>query len=160
MKKMMAYVCCCVICLLPVTGCISIEGGHSANVDKQVKNDNTNLCARIDVEKNGASICYCSSIVSRNTITISHAFQEKDNSGTIILAFTGNDIKQLSENSYSMNYKIGLKVPMAVSSGKDSRSFQYTEEGSSSTMNIKLGQPVYIYENTMFKVKLTLDMMK
>lgn len=124
-------------------------------IDNENRADNTNLSVKIEIEKNGASTECLSSVVSKDTIYVSHAFQEKQENGSInatIFSFSGTDIRKLSTGCYSINYKVGLKVPLLI--GKDS--IQYQDIGSISSINVNLGQPVYLFENNTYKVKMTI----
>jgi len=168
MKRAIVLVGCFAVCLTLITGCVSVVGGGSVvQSDKQAKVDNTNLFVKIDIEKNGSVVDYTSSIVYKDTITLTHIFNNKlanECEGTAIFEFVGKNIKKTSEDSYSMDYSIELKVPVATTAASGgntlNRSYQYMQEGSISSINIKLGQPVYIYENNAFKIKLKIDTKK
>ena len=169
MKRAIILAWCFAVCLMLFTGCISFVGGGSVvQSDKQAKVENTNLFVKVDIEKNGSVVDYTSSIVYKDAITLTHTFNNKlakECEGTAVFEFVGKNIRKTSEDSYSMDYSIGLKVPVATTtttSGGNTlnRSVQYMSEGSISSINIKLGQPVYIYENNEFKIKLMIDTKK
>lgn len=156
MKRAIVVVGCVAVCLTLITGCISFAGGGSAQPDKQANADNTNLLVKIDVEKDGLHLDSLSSIVSQKYITISNIFREKSEKGNITsVRFSGNNIKKLSEDTYSMDYN--LNIDIRIESNGNMQSMQV---GSSSTINIKLRQPVCIYESNTYRVKLTIDTKK
>jgi len=163
MKRAIILAGCFAVCLTLVAGCISVVGGGSVPHDKQTKADNVNLFVKIDIEKNGAVVDYTSSIVSKDNITLTHAFKIKpanEYEMATMFGFTGKNIRKSSEDSYSMDYSVDLKFPVETASaggGTVNRSFQYMTDGCLSSITIKLGQPAYIYENNSYKVKLTID---
>lgn len=167
MKKAIVVVWCVAVCLTLITGCVSFVGGGSVQPDKQAKADNTNLLVKIDIEKNGSVVDYLSSVVYKDTIIIAHSFKEKDASidEGIIFNFSGRNIRKTSEDSYLIDYSVDLKIPIATGNMNNdgrsaNRSFQYTSATNISSINLKLGQPVYIYASNTYKVKLTIDTMK
>jgi hypothetical protein len=157
MRRMITLVCCFAVCFFLMAGCNTICGSPTQS-NKQSQADNINLLVKIDIEKNGAPLDSLSSIVSKDRISISHACQEKQESDDcrIMLSFVGSNIKKSSEDSCSMDYSISMQLPLVVSRGKDMKSVQHTAVGSNSSINIKLGQPAYIYESSAYKVKLTI----
>ena len=170
-RRVTILFCCFAACLVLLSGCISVIDAAPHSSGKQSKADNVNLLFKIDVEKNGVLLDSISSIASKDSITISDSCQEKqNNSHNIILTFTGRNIKNVSEDSYSMVYGIGLQVPSITCdmvnngpSGSNSStraSVQYVTLNSNSSINVKSGQPVCIYENNVYKVKLTITIQK
>jgi len=133
--------CCLTIGLFSVTGCIGTSVINASCAKTSIPTDNTNLFVKIEIEKDGSPVQYCSSIVSKNTITIYHSFKlDNDNAGLINMSLLGKNIRKLDENNYSMDYAAELKIPVLIvetSRGNEiSRSRQYTTEGSISSLNI------------------------
>ncbi|MFA6102805.1 MAG: hypothetical protein WCV67_18235 [Victivallaceae bacterium] len=156
MKKVITLFCCFAVCLFLLPGCISFISDVK-HPDKQSQPEN--LLVKIDVEKNGATLDTLSAIVSKDKLAVSDSFQEKlenDIAAKTFFQFNGDNIRKTSADSYSIDYKISFKVPAAVDAGKNSKSFQYTDIGSASSITIKSGQPMYILETPAYKVKLTI----
>ncbi len=164
MKRAIILVGCFAVCLTLITGCISLVGGS----DKQAQTNNTNLFVKIDIEKNGVPVDSVTSLVSESSITLSHSFKEKmasEREETMNWKFRIQNMQKLSENSYLTNYGVDLIIPTETySRSNDSKfitiSFQYVQEGGNSSKIVKLCEPAYVYENTPFKVKLTIDTKK
>ncbi len=163
MKRMIISTLCFATCLFLIAGCFSITD-NAKQPEAYSKTEDVNLFVKIDIEKNGVPLDYFSSIVSKDTIVISNIIQEKQENGSgtspIIFEFNGKKITKLSADSYSMDYKIGIKMPILVGNSKDSKTVQYVDTGSNSSINIRLGQPVYIFENNTYKFKMTIDTKK
>ncbi len=124
-----------------------------------------NVSVKISVEKDGEAIARVSTVASRNPITLSDCFQEKqENAATAntVFLFTGDDVQRLGAGSYSMNYHLSLKVPFVQPiPGKDSSySIQYQDIGSMSSVNLELDKWVTIFENNSYAVKIVLEEVK
>lgn len=163
MKRMATLTFCFATCLLLIVGCLSMTD-NAKQPEVGSKTDDINLSVKIDIEKNGAPLDCFSSIVSKDTIAISHIIQERQENGSgtspIIFDFKGMKITKLSADCYSMDYKIGIRMPIIVGNSKDSKSIQYVDIGSTSSINIKLGQSAYIFENNTYRFKMTIDAKK
>ena len=101
----------------------------------------------MDLEKNGVLLDGISSIVSKDKTALSTCPKQGDDIDNVILGFRGNNISKISEDCYSMDYSIDMQIPV-----KNRGSMTI---GCSSSINIKSGQSVYIYESNIYKVKLT-----
>lgn len=169
-RRVIILFCCFTACIVLLSGCINVVDATPHSGSKLSKTDNVNLLVKVDLEKNGAPLDSISSIVSKDNITLTHACRLKpENSAEIItLKFTGSNIRKLSDDSYSIDYKIGMSIPMKVAATSASESsnrnlmggVQYCEAGSSSSISVKSGQPAYIYESNAYKVKLTVTVQK
>ncbi len=158
-------------CFLLIAGCSSMTDNTKPSRTESSTTDNTNLFIKIDIEKNGVPLDFLSSIASKDVINISQALQEKQENGSLssptMFKFSGNNIKRLSAGNYSIDYKVGLQVPISVSApqaqGKDStphqvyQSVQYVDTGTTSSINVELNQPVYIFGSKTYKIKMTVN---
>ncbi len=145
-----------------MSGCIGCEANNSAPPQAlpQTPAENDNLQMRIDLEQEGVYQDYVSSLAAKDKISISHIFNSKLN--RIIMRFDVAEIKKLSNGKYCFSYKLGLRVPfeMVRSGSRDknlTQSIQYTEAGSNASLTIKPGEPVYLFDSTNIRVKLTLS---
>ena len=152
MRRIITLVCCFAVCFFLAAGWIGVIGSVEES-DQQFQTGDINLLVKIDVEKNGTPLDYVSSIASRDKIIIFHKLQGKQENGNpVSLEFCGNNIKNFSEDCYSMDYNISLSVPAI----DNNNNVQYRKLGCNSSINIKSGQPVCIFENNTYKVKLTI----
>jgi len=163
MKRVMTLVCCFAAGLVFLSGCVGVIGTATRPASTPPKSNDTNLLVKVDFEKNGILIDSISAIVSKDSIpVIQHTYHEKQKKSEMVigLSFNANNIKKVSKETYSMNYKVRLTVPFVITQNAYGSSTLHTEFVSDSSLNIKLDQPAYIYESNVYKVKMTITVPK
>lgn len=142
MKSMVASLSGVALCLSLAAGCCS----------SPPPNDSGNLTVKLDIEKKGVVVDPLRTITSNGRFSFSHAFQAEPGGSPCIVDFNV-EIGAPHHSLYPVEYKIGLKIPIKTEHGN----IQYIDTEDISSVNIKLGEQLAIYESSDYSAKLTLD---
>ncbi len=140
----------------------------SSSADKEnssAEKNNSNLFVKLEIEKIGLPPETLSSIVSGNSISIHGVlFQEKkeneaSSTRPTIFEFSGREIKKLSSERCSMEYDARFVFPVVIKNSEHplAHSVEYKNAGAISSVNFALGETLCIFDDSVFKVCMTVD---